>query len=201
MKHAGIIAGEVIGREFFRRDPVVCALELLGCELVWEGCGGRIVETEAYSVVNDEACHTFSRRASREFVACSEPGTVYVYLNYGMYWLLNFLVKGGTEDGFVLVRALEPTVGVERMGERRGGVPERKLCAGPGLLGVALGLGRDSHGVDGCGKGPVRLTAPTAPVDVLSGPRIGINRSVDLPWRFVVAGSGCLSVPLRVRQA
>lgn len=180
---------------------MVCARELLGCELVWNGCGGRIVETEAYSVVDDEACHTFTRPASREFVERSAPGTVYVYLNYGMYWLLNFLVKGGTEDGFVLVRALEPTVGIGRMLQRRGVVSERKLCAGPGRLGVALGLGRESHGVDGCGNGPVTVLEPLEPVRVLSGPRVGISRSVNLPWRFVVAGSGSLSVPLKVRQA
>ena len=190
-----------IGREFFQRYPVVCARELLGCELSWDGCGGRIVETEAYSVVGDEACHTFARPSSREFVAQSEPGTVYVYLNYGMYWLLNFLVKGGSEDGFVLVRALEPTVGLERMSERRGGVVGNKLCAGPGRIGMALGLGRESHGVDGCGGGVVELRKPAAPVDVECGPRIGISRAVDFPWRFVVAGSRCLSAPMRVRRA
>lgn len=190
-----------IGRVFFQRDPVVCARELLGCELIWNGCGGRIVETEAYSVVGDEACHTFARPSSREFVERSEPGTVYVYLNYGMYWLLNFLVKGGSEDGFVLVRALEPTVGSERMSARRGGVVGNKLCAGPGRIGMALGLGRESHGVDGCTDKLVSLRHNDASVQVDCGPRIGISRSVDLPWRFVVAGSRCLSVPLRVRQA
>ena len=159
------------------------------------------METEAYSVVGDEACHTVARPSSREFVARAEPGTVYVYLNYGMYWLLNFLVKGGAEDGFVLVRALEPTVGIERMRARRGGIAGHKLCAGPGRLGMALGLGKEAHGVDGCGGGIVELREPAGPLDIKCGPRIGISRSVDLPWRFVVAGSRCLSAPLRFRPA
>jgi DNA-3-methyladenine glycosylase len=191
----------LIGRGFFQRDPVVCARELLGCELNWDGCGGRIVETEAYSVVGDEACHTFARPSSREFVERSEPGTVYVYLNYGMYWLLNFLVKGGAEDGFVLVRALEPTVGIERMKARRGGVAPHKLCAGPGRLGMALGLGKKAHGVDGCSGRIVELREPAGPVETECGPRIGISRSIELPWRFVVAGSPCLSAPMSVRRA
>ncbi len=190
-----------IGRDFFRRDPVGCARDLLGCELLWEGCGGRIVETEAYSVVNDEACHTFTRPASRHFVQVSKPGTVFVYLNYGMYWLLNFLVKGGTEDGFVLVRALEPTVGIERMSHRRGGITGRKLCAGPGRLGMALGLGREAHGVDACGNGPLSLGPSAAPVEILSGRRIGISRAVDYPWRFVIPGNECLSAPIRIKPA
>lgn len=190
-----------LGRDFFRGNPVECARGLLGCELVWNGCGGRIVETEAYSVVGDEACHTFARPSSREFVARAEPGTVYVYLNYGMYWLLNFLVKGGAEDGFVLVRALEPTMGIESMQTRRRGVSPHKLCAGPGRLGMALGLGKESHGVDGCGGGIVELRKPAMPVEIECGPRIGISRSVDLPWRFVVAGSRCLSAPIAVRRA
>jgi DNA-3-methyladenine glycosylase len=166
----------LIGRGFFQRDPVVCARELLGCELNWDGCGGRIVETEAYSVVG-------------------------VYLNYGMYWLLNFLVKGGAEDGFVLVRALEPTVGIERMKARRGGVAPHKLCAGPGRLGMALGLGKKAHGVDGCSGRIVELREPAGPVETECGPRIGISRSIELPWRFVVAGSPCLSAPMSVRRA
>lgn len=190
-----------IGRDFFMRNPVDCARELLGCELLWDGCGGRVVETEAYSAVDDEACHTFTRPAAREFVRECAPGTVYVYLNYGMYWLLNFLVKGGTEDGFVLVRALEPVEGIERMTLRRGGVPLNRVCAGPGRLGIALGLDKAAHGVDGCGGGAVRLLAPCSEVKVMSGPRIGISRSADLPWRFTVAGSEWLSGPAGVRPA
>ena len=86
-----------VDRGFFMRDPLNCARMLVGCELLWRGCGGIIVETEAYSVRDDEACHTFSRPSSRHFVEIHPPGTAYVYLNYGVHWLLNFLVKGGAE--------------------------------------------------------------------------------------------------------
>ena len=82
----------LLDRGFFTRDPLTCARALVGCELLWRGCGRIIVETEAYSVRNDEACHTFSRPSSRRFVADHTPGTAYVYLNYGVHWLLNFLV-------------------------------------------------------------------------------------------------------------
>ena len=109
----------MIDRSFFQRDPVTCARELVGCELRWKQCAGIVVETEAYAAVNDEACHTFARPSAREFIARHRAGTAYVYLNYGMYWLLNVLVKGGAKDGFVLIRALEPTLGLDVMTQRR----------------------------------------------------------------------------------
>jgi DNA-3-methyladenine glycosylase len=150
-----------LDRFFFQRDPVTCARELIGCELVWKNCAGIIVETEAYAALNDEACHTFARPSARAFVEKHPSGTAYVYFNYGMYWLLNVLVKGGAEDGFVLFRAIEPTRGLDAMHRRR--VANRKtenpqlkptaLCSGPGKLAMALGVdgrdGRIPHSTDG----------------------------------------------------
>ena len=186
-----------ITSRFFQRDPLSCARELIGCELVWKGVGGIVVETEAYSVRNDEACHTFSRPSSRGFVAEKPPGAAYVYLNYGMHWLLNFLVKGGTEDGFVLLRALEPTRGIEEMRRRRGMDDLKALCSGPGKLTRALGIDGGFHGRDFfAAEGPV-LLPPTAPPEISTGPRIGITRAADLPWRFVASGSRFLSAPVK----
>ncbi len=183
-----------ITADFFRRDPVSCARELVGCELFWKGCCGVIVETEAYSVLNDEACHTFSRPSSREFVASMPPGTAYVYLNYGVHWLLNFLVKGGSEDGFVLIRALEPKKGISEMILRRNTTRLQELCSGPGKLTRALGMDGSLHGRDLRSEAgsSLRLSANTP--KILACPRIGITRSAELPWRFVAAGSPFLSV-------
>ena len=91
-----------LARSFFERDPVLCARELIGCTLGLEGAFGVIVETEAYAAEGDPACHTWKRHGARDFVARNDPGTAYVYLNYGMHWLFNLLVKGGERDGFVL---------------------------------------------------------------------------------------------------
>ncbi len=191
---------KTLTREFFQRDPLSCARELIGAELVWNQAGGVIVETEAYSVRNDEACHTFSRPSTRGFVAEKPPGAAYVYLNYGMYWLLNFLVKGGAVDGFVLIRALEPTRGIEEMRRRRGMNELKNLCSGPGKLTRALGIEGTFHGQDffEAADGPI-LLPPTAPPTISAGPRIGITRSADLPWRFVAAGSPFLSMPMKKR--
>jgi DNA-3-methyladenine glycosylase len=180
---------------FFKRDPVTCAREMIGCELVWNGCGGVIVETEAYSVRDDEACHTFTRPSSREFVTRMSAGSVYVYLNYGVHWLLNFLVKGGSEDGFVLIRALEPTCGIQEMTLRRNGTTLKNLCSGPGKLTRALGIDGAFHGRDFLSDLGASLLHPSAPLDVQACTRIGITRSADFPWRFVAAGSRFLSVP------
>ena len=186
-----------IPREFFQRNPLSCARELIGCELVWNQAGGVIVETEAYSVRNDEACHTFSRPSSRGFVAEKPPGTAYVYLNYGMYWLLNFLVKGGAEDGFVLIRALEPTRGIEEMRQRRGMNELKNLCSGPGKLTRAFGMDGGFHGRDIFESPGLNLILPSNQPEILEGPRIGISRSAELPWRFTKAGSRFLSAPMK----
>jgi DNA-3-methyladenine glycosylase len=184
----------MIPRSFFQRDPLTCARELIGCELFWGGCSGILVETEAYSVRDDEACHTFFRPSTRRFVREHPPGTAYVYLNYGMYWLLNVLVKGGTEDGFVLIRALEPGAGLEAMQARRGTLDPRKLCSGPGKLTRALAITGADDGRDLCSGAEVGFRLRHG-ASVLTDVRVGISRAAEHPWRFLLAGSRCVSVP------
>lgn len=180
-------------RRFFQRDPLTCASELVGCELAWNGCSGLIVETEAYSVVGDEACHTFSRPSSLAFVEENPAGSAYVYLNYGMYWLLNVLIKGGTEDGFVLLRALEPRKGLEVMQQRRG--RSRGLCSGPGKLAQALGITGADHGRDLCGSAGIGFSSPENRPEVVADVRIGISKAAHLPWRFLLKESVFHTVP------
>lgn len=189
-----------ISREFFQRDPVTCSRELIGCELIWGRCSGIIVETEAYTATNDEASHTWSRPSAREFIKQHQAGAAYVYFNYGMYWLLNVLVKGGSEDGFVLFRALEPLRGIPLMNRRRLAhrrsplAHPRMLCSGPGKLTVALGIDGSDHGRDLCrGKSVGFLATPTAH-EVHADGRIGISRAQHLDWRFTLRGSPYVSV-------
>jgi DNA-3-methyladenine glycosylase len=193
----------VIEREFFERDPLTCARELIGCELVWEKCAGIVVETEAYGAMDDPASHTFSRPSAREFIARHRAGTAYVYFNYGMYWLLNVLVKGGAGDGFVLLRALEPTRGIETMTQRRLAHRQtrlahpRQLCSGPGKLALALGVDGRDHGRDLYRGKTVGFRAPAHPIEVHADARIGISRAQELPWRFTLRGSEFVSVRAR----
>jgi len=182
--------------DFFRCDPVTCARGLVGCEFVWNGVGGVIVETEAYSVLNDEACHTFFRPSARHFVQSNPPGSAYVYLNYGMHWLLNFLVRGGREDGFVLIRALEPTQGVTTMMQRRNMTTLKNLCSGPGKLTRALGIDGSVHGRNLLADAGASFQWPATNQKVHDCVRVGITRSAELPWRFVLAGNSFLSVPV-----
>ena len=175
---------EFLSGKFFERSPVICARELIGCEFLWRGCAGRIVETEAYLSIDDEACHTWSRPSSRAFVENHEPGDAYVYLNYGIHWMFNVLAKSAQGSGFILFRALEAASGIENMRGRRPGVTDAALASGPGKLTRALGIDGNAHGVrfleaEGCGIRP-----PDAPVQPAIGPRIGITKAVDLPWRF-----------------
>ena len=182
-----------IGREFFMRDPVVCASELVGCELSWNGCSGIVVETEAYSVRNDEACHTFSRKSARAFVAEHRAGSAYVYLNYGMYWLFNVLVSGGSEDGFVLLRAVEPKEGIPLMQSRRCTEKLRALCSGPGKLAQAFGISGSDHGRDLCGDERIGFLHRDRG-EVVADVRVGITKALELPWRFLLADSPFVSV-------
>ena len=177
---------------FFRRDPVTCARELVGTELVWGKCAGRIVETEAYLAENDEACHTFSRLSAREFVARNKPGAAYIYFSYGAHWMLNVLVKGEA-DGFVLIRALEPLRGIELMKKRRGVDDERQLCSGPGKLTQAFDITNRHHEIDLCADPRHCFADRETDVDVVADARIGITRSAHHPWRFTLRGSQFVS--------
>lgn len=193
----------MLPRAFFQRDPLTCARELVGCELVWNSCAGLIVETEAYTALGDEAAHTFARPSARAFVAAHQAGAAYVYFNYGMYWLFNVLVKGGPEDGFVLIRALQPTRGLPAMRRRRfsnpaaPGVrpkPPEALCSGPGKLTIALGIGGQHHGADLCVRPSTAFHGPADPaIRRLSDVRIGITKSAHFPWRFLAADNPFIS--------
>src|SRR6266852_6610082 len=187
----------IIRASFFRRDPVSCARELIGTELIWGKCAGTIVETEAYSAENDEACHTFSRPSARAFIERNKAGTAYIYFSYGAHWMLNVLVKGRA-NGFVLIRAVEPVRGIQFMKTRRGVDDVRRLCSGPGKLTKALNITARYHEIDLC-TDPRHCFARSAneDVDVVADARIGITRSAHHPWRFTLRGSKFVSVPVR----
>ena len=140
MHQVGSVAevNKIVRASFFKRDPLTCARELIGTELIWDDCSGIVVEVEAYAAINDEAAHTFTRPSARSFIERNEAGAAYVYFNYGMHWMLNVLVKGD-ENGFVLIRALEPRKGIGKMKKRRGLDDVKRLCSGPGKLTQALG--------------------------------------------------------------
>ena len=188
----------IIPASFFERDPLVCARELIDAELIWDNCSGVIVETEAYNAINDEACHTFMRPSTRAFIERNKAGTAYVYFNYGMHWMLNVLVKG-EQNGFVLIRALEPRIGIERMKKRRKLDDVKRLCSGPGKLTQALAITDRHHEIDLCSD-PRHcfLHRSNAFVDVVGDKRIGITRSADLPWRFTRLGSPFVSAPVKL---
>ena len=183
---------------FFQRDPLLCARELIGTELVWEKCSGIIVETEAYLTLNDEACHTFTRPSTRAFVERNVAGAIYIYMNYGVHWMLNLLVKGGERSGLILIRALEPRRGLALMQARRGLDDVRGLCSGPGKLAQALDITNRHHELNICGDPRCwLLPAQSARVPVVADPRIGISRSREFPWRFTLADSPFVSRPVR----
>jgi DNA-3-methyladenine glycosylase len=183
---------ERVTPEFFQRSVLTCASELVGASFRWHGCVGRIVETEAYAAVGDPACHTWNRPGARSFVERHRPGDAYVYLNYGVHWLFNVLVKGDEGSGFVLIRALAPEAGLELMRERRPGIKDHLLAAGPGRLTRALGIAGSAHGVsflDDPDCGILR----GEPVNPVVGTRIGISKAAEFPWRFGDAVSVSLS--------
>ncbi|HEY1769666.1 MAG TPA: DNA-3-methyladenine glycosylase [Chthoniobacterales bacterium] len=183
---------------FFQTDPLDCARNLIGAELVWEKCAGIVVETEAYLVQNDEASHTFSRPSAREFVRRNEAGACYIYFTYGNHWMLNVLVKGGPRDGLILIRALEPRRGLELMRKRRSLEDVARLCSGPGKLTQALGITKRFHEIDLASDPRHHFCArPNEKLEVVADPRIGISRAKDFLWRFTLRGSEFVSVPVR----
>jgi len=171
------------------------ARALIGAQFSVDGIGGRIVETEAYDH-EDPASHSYSGPTERNGVMFGPPGRVYVYRSYGLHWCLNFVCREAGHGAGVLIRAIEPLQGLDQMRERRGLDDERLLCAGPGRLAQALGVTRDLNGLR-LDRAPFELRASDQPVPVVSGPRIGISKAVDVPWRFGLAGSRFLSKPFR----
>ena len=159
--------------------------------LLVDGVGGRIVEVEAYDH-EDPASHGFRGRTERNASMFGPPGHAYVYRSYGIHWCLNFVCEDECVANAVLVRALEPTHGLDAMRERRGLDDPRLLCRGPGRLCQALGVTRDHDGL-ALDRPPFELLAAESPVEVVSGPRIGITRAAELPWRYAEAGSRFLS--------
>jgi DNA-3-methyladenine glycosylase len=181
----------------FSRDAAEVAPALIGATVLVGGVGGVIVETEAYDR-EDPASHTYAGPTARNASMFGPPGHVYVYRSYGIHWCMNFVCREAGHGAGVLIRALEPTDGLDTMRARRGVDAARLLCSGPGRLTQALGVTREHDGHP-LGAPPFVLLPPPGPVAVAAGPRIGISRAVDVPWRFVLAGSPFLSRPLPAR--
>lgn len=192
-------------RSFFARDTTLVARNLLGRLLVHttaEGrTAGRIVEAEAYHGWDDQGSHGYARVTPRNSVMFTAPGTSYVYLIYGMYWLMNVVAKPPGVDyaGAVLIRALEPVEGLEFMAARRDGRPEQQWTSGPGRLTLALGIDGGLNGIDTTqADSPLRFEPgePVADEAVASGPRVGLKVEepwLSMPWRFWIAGNPYVS--------
>jgi DNA-3-methyladenine glycosylase len=184
-----------LGLAAFDRDPATVARDLIGATLLVDGIGGVIVETEAYDR-EDPASHSFRGPTERNAAMFGPPGRAYVYRIYGAHWCLNFVTGGETSGSAVLVRALEPTCGLDRMAKRRGRADPRLLCAGPGRLCQALGVTRAHDGLR-LDEPPFEILAASGSQEVVVGPRIGITQGAETPWRFGLAGSRFLSRPFR----
>jgi DNA-3-methyladenine glycosylase len=182
-------------RNFFARSVHEVAPELIGATLLVNGVGGVIVEVEAYDQ-EDPASHGYRGPTPRTAAMFGPPGHAYVYRSYGIHWCVNLVcdVEGRAEAA--LIRALEPTHGIETMRERRGVDDARALCSGPGKLCQALGITRDLDGL-ALDEPPFELRERTTEPELVQGPRIGITQAPELPWRYGLAGSRFLSRPLR----
>ncbi|HEX4669933.1 MAG TPA: DNA-3-methyladenine glycosylase [Solirubrobacterales bacterium] len=181
-------------RAFFERSVHDVARDMVGCRLFFDGVGGTIVETESYER-DDPACHAYVGLTDRTEILFGPPGRAYVYLSYGIHSLLNAVAEPEGEAAAVLIRALEPTAGLEAMRARRGDRSDDQLCSGPGKLTEALGIGLERNGAD-LGSDPFLLLAPEGPApEIVTGPRIGISKAVERPWRFSAAGSRFVSRP------
>jgi DNA-3-methyladenine glycosylase len=182
---------------FYDRPVVEVARDLVGCVISHDGCAGVIVETEAYHD-SEPASHGFIGLTARNEVLFGPPGYAYVYRSYGIHALLNAVCEPAGVGAGVLIRALQPLRGIELMRLRRGGLPDRQLCSGPGKLTLALDVELRDHGSDLL-RGPVRFSdrpREWRDVPISADLRIGITKAVDLPWRFCVTGSKYLSRPL-----
>ncbi|HKY24605.1 MAG TPA: DNA-3-methyladenine glycosylase [Gaiella sp.] len=184
---------EIVGGSVHDAAPA-----LIGWTLLLDGVGGRIVEVEAYAA-DDPASHSYRGPTPRTEVMFGPPGRLYVYRSYGLHWCANVVCEEPGRGAALLLRALEPTDGLEAMHARRGLAEPRLLCSGPGRLTQALGLTSVHNGAD-LTDPPFALVPPVAPVPVERTPRIGITKAIEKPWRYVEAGSSWSS-RARARRA
>jgi len=185
----------LLRRSFFARSVHVVAPDLIGATLLFKGVGGVIVEVEAYHHT-DPAAHSFVGRTARNAVMFGPPGYAYVYRSYGIHWCLNFVCEAEGSASAVLLRALEPTHGLAAMRRRRGLTEARLLCAGPGRLCQALGVTGAHYGL-ALDAPPLAIFGRPQELDVAVGPRIGLTKAMDQPWRYGIKGSRFLSKPFR----
>lgn len=180
-------------RAFFNRSVLEVAPDLIGATLLFDGVGGRIVELEAYHHT-EPAAHSFRGPTPRNAVMFGPAGYAYVYRSYGIHWCLNFVCEPKGSASAVLIRAIEPTVGLKVMRRRRGLTDERLLCAGPGRVCQALGITAAQNGM-ALDAPPFELLARAGTVEVVTGPRIGITKAAELPRRYGLKDSRFLSKP------
>lgn len=183
-------------KSFFARSVHEVAPELIGATFLFAGTGGVIVEVEAYHHT-DPAAHSYGGMTERNAVMFGPPGHAYVYRSYGLHWCVNFVCEPAGSAAAVLIRAIEPRAGMQLMRRRRGVGDARQLCSGPGKLAEAMAITREHNGLP-LDAAPFAILARDHEPDMVTGPRIGITKAVDLPWRYGVKGSRFLSKPFRI---
>jgi DNA-3-methyladenine glycosylase len=191
--------GRRLKRAFFARSVHEVAPDLIGVTLLVDGIGGVIVEVEAYHHT-EPAAHSFHGPTPRNLVMFGPPGFVYVYRSYGIHWCVNFVCEKSGSASAVLIRALQPTHGIAAMRRRRALHDERLLCSGPGKLTQALAITHQHNGLP-LDAPPMALFARTQPLEIAIGPRIGLTKAVELPWRYGLKGSPFLSKPFPNQMA
>jgi DNA-3-methyladenine glycosylase len=179
---------------FYNRPVVEVARALVGCVVSHAGCSGVIVESEAYHQ-SEPGSHAYIGLRPRTLHLFGRPGIAYVYRSYGIHACLNAVCEHEGVGAAVLIRALEPIEGLETMRVRRGLARAEDLCSGPGKLTQALGIWLELNGSD-LAAGPIVISEPLAgwnDMELIAGPRIGLTKAAELPWRFCAAGSRYLS--------
>jgi DNA-3-methyladenine glycosylase len=177
----------LLRRSFFARSVHEVAPDLIGVTLLVDGVGGRIVEVEAYDQ-EDPASHAFRGRTARIESMFGPPGHAYVYRSYGIHWCLNLVCREVGAPEAALIRALEPTAGIDEQQRRRGTDDLRALCSGPGKLCQALGITREHDGLP-VDRPPFRLRERQDVPEIVTAPRVGITRATELSWRYLEANS------------
>ena len=185
----------LLRKSFFSRSVHHVAPDLIGASLHLGGVGGIIVEVEAYHHT-DPAAHSYGGETARNAVMFGPPGFAYVYRSYGIHWCVNAVCEETGSASAVLIRAIEPTEGIDKMRRRRGLDDLRMLCSGPGKLTQALGI-TDAHNGLPLDTAPFELRARSFTPEITIGVRIGITKAAEMPWRYGLAGSKFLSKPFR----